>query len=271
MSRSRGGLGSIFWVLAMGSFVSVTANAQSTPDLSTHAPDPALERTAASAQYQPPPMPGMDMQDDANQHRVFIENLEAVNGNRNGGAWDVQGWYGGDFSKLWLKSEGERLGDRTTGSKIEALWSHAVLPFWDTQVGIRDDFSGGPSRQWLAVGVQGISPYWFDVEITGYVSDAGRTAARVKSEYDLYLTQRWVIKPEVELNAYGKSDPQRNIGSGLSDAQFELRLRYEFTRAVAPYVGYVLEHKFGATATYARREGESSTDHRLVAGLMFFF
>jgi copper resistance protein B len=244
---------------------------KSMPDSSTHAPDPTLERPAASQHYQPPAMPGMDMDDATNHHFIFIENLEGVNGNHNGGAWDVQGWYGGDFNKLWVKSEGQTLADRTTDSKVEALWAHAILPFWDTQVGMRYDFSGGPSREWLAFGVQGISPYWFDIEATGYVSDAGHTAARLKTEYDLYLTQRLILKPEIELNAYGKADPERQIGAGLSDGQVELRLRYEFTRAFAPYVGFVWDRKFGATATYARREGDSAIDHRLVAGLQFFF
>jgi copper resistance protein B len=118
----------------------------------------------------------------------------------------------GDFNRLWAKTEGERLGDRTTGSKVEALWAHAIRPFWDTQLGVRYDFSGGPSREWLAFGVQGISPYWFDIEATGYASDAGRTAARLKAEYDLYLTQRWVLKPEIELNAYGRADPNGESG-----------------------------------------------------------
>ncbi len=244
---------------------------KSMPDSSTHAPDPMLERPAASQHYQPPPMPGMDMDDATNHHFLFIENLEGVNGNHNGGAWDVQGWYGGDFNKFWVKSEGQTLADRTTDSKVEALWARAILPFWDTQVGMRYDFSGGPSREWLAFGVQGISPYWFDIEATGYVSDAGRTAARLKTEYDLYLTQRLILKPEIELNAYGKADPKRNIGAGLSDGQAELRLRYEFTRGFAPYLGFVWSRKFGATATDARREGESAIDHRLVAGLQFFF
>jgi copper resistance protein B len=257
--------------VALGLLFVINAKAQMMPDGTTHAPDPALERPAASQHYQPPPMPGMDMQDDANQHRFFIENLEGVNGTRNGAAWDVQGWYGGDFNKLWLKSEGDRLGDRTAGSKVEALWAHAILPFWDTQVGMRYDFSGGPSREWLAFGVQGISPYWFDIEATGYIGDAGRTAARLKAEYDLYLTQRWVLKPEIVLNAYGKADPERNIGAGLSDGQLELRLRYEMTRGFAPYVGFVWDRKFGASATYARHDGEPAIDHRLVAGLMFFF
>jgi copper resistance protein B len=241
------------------------------PDTLTHAPDPALERPAASQQFHPPHMPGMDMDDASNQHFIYIENLEAVSGNQNGGAWDAQGWYGGDFNKLWLKTQGETLGDHTTGSKVEVLWAHAMLPFWDTQLGMRDDFSGGPSRQWLAFGVQGISPYWFDIEATGYFSGGGRTAARLKAEYNLYLTQRLILKPEIELHAYGKADPARQIGAGLSDGQFELRLRYEFTRSFGPYVGFDLNEKFGASATYARRAGDSAIDHRLVAGLQFFF
>jgi len=240
-------------------------------DASTHAPDPALERPAASQQYQLPPMSGMDMDAATYHHFIFIENLEGVSGERNGGAWDAQGWYGADFDKLWVKSEGQRLNDRTADSKVEALWAHAILPFWDTQVGMRYDFSGGPAREWLAFGVQGISPYWFDIEATAYGSDAGRTAARLKAEYDLKFTQRLIVKPELELNAYGKADPERRIGAGLSDAQFELRLRYEFKKSLAPYVGFVWERTFGATATYARREGDSAIDHRLVAGLQFFF
>jgi len=243
---------------------------QMMPDSSAHAPDASLERPAASERYKPPAMPGMDMDDASIQHRVFIENLEAVNSARNGGAWDAQAWVGGDFNKLWLKSESSRLAERTEGAKLEALWAHAIRPFWDFQLGARHDFGAGPARVWGALGIQGIAPYWFDVEATAYAGDAGRTAARLKVEYDLYLTQRWVLKPEVELNAYGRADPQRQIGSGLSDGQFELRLRAASTRRFAPYVGFVWDRKFGATATMARSNGDSAIDHRLVGGLQFF-
>jgi copper resistance protein B len=235
------------------------------------APVASLERPAASQRYEPSPMPGMDMDDAITQHRVLVENFEAVSGNRNGAAWDAQAWIGGDFNKLWLKTEGARLGNRTEGSKIEASWAHAVLPFWDLHVGVRHDLGAGPARDWAAFGVQGISPYWFDVEATGYVADAGRTALRLKVEYDLYLTQHWAIKPEIEINAYGKADPARRIGSGLSDAQFELRARYEITRRFAPYIGFVWDRKFGASASDARQNGATSIDHRVVGGVQFFF
>ena len=250
---------------------SPATNHDAMPGTNTHAPEPALERPAQSQHYRPPHMAGMDMDDATNQHFVYIENLEGISGKHNGAAWDAQSWYGGDFNKLWLKSEGQRLGDRTSDSKIEALWAHAVRPFWDTQMGMRYDFSGGPSREWLAFGVQGISPYWFDIEATAYVSDAGRTAARLKAEYELYITQRLILRPEMELNAYGKADPSRQIGAGLSDGQFALRLRYEFTRSIAPYIGFVWARKLGASATYTRAAGDSAIDHRLVAGLQCFF
>lgn len=242
-----------------------------TPDSSAQAPDPALTRPALSQHYQPPPMAGMDMDDVLNHHSIYLETLEWVSGNHSGNAWDAQGWYGGDFNKLWVKSEGQRFGGRTSDSKVETLWAHTILPYWDTQLGMRYDFSGGPSRQWLAFGLQGISPYWFDIEATGYLGDSGRSAARLKAEYNLLLTQRLILKPEIELNAYGKADPERNIGAGLSDGQFQLRLRYEFTRGFAPYVGFVWDRKFAASATYARREGDSTIDHRIVAGVQIFF
>ncbi len=243
------------------------------PAYETHASDEDLERPAASQNFRPPMMRGMetDMNDAGVQHMVWFENLEGVHGVKNGGAWDAQAWLGGDFDKLGIKTEGMRLGGKTQAAKVEAFWEHAILPFWDAQLGVRHDFSGGPSRQWAAFGVQGIAPYWFDVELTGYVGQAGRTAVRLKTEYDLYLTQRLIFKPEIELNAYGKADKERAIGAGFSGGQFAMRLRYDFTRRFAPYVGYVYERKFAGSATLARQAGESPIDHRAVAGIQFFF
>ncbi|MEP6886473.1 MAG: copper resistance protein B [Gammaproteobacteria bacterium] len=260
--------GVLMLAAVLGGSSSALADASS-PE--THAPDPALERPALSQHVSPPMMPGMDMDDGGMQRRIWIENLEGVTGTQSGGAWDAQGWVGGDFDKLWVKSEGAALQGKTLDSKVEVLWAHAILPFWDTQFGVRHDFSGGPSREWAAFGMQGISPYWFDVELTGYVGEEGRTAVRLKTEYDLYLTQRLILKPEIELNAYGKPDRAREIGAGLSEGRFELRMRYEVTRRFAPYVGYVYDRKFAGSAMFARLAGDSAVDHRAIAGVEFFF
>jgi copper resistance protein B len=215
----------------------------------------------------PSMMPGMDMDDDAIHHLLWIETLEAVTGTATGGAWDTQAWLGGDFDKLWLKSEGEHVADRTETAKLEVLEAHALLPFWDLQAGLRQDFGHGPQREWAAFGVQGIAPYWFDVELTGYVGEEERTAARLKSENDLYITQRLVLKPEIELNVYGRPDRARALGAGLANGQFALRLRYEFTRRFAPYLGYVYARQFAGSALLTREADEPALEHRVVLGI----
>jgi copper resistance protein B len=217
-------------------------------------------------------MPGMDMLDDAALGTILIDRLEYFDGrNDHGIALDAQGWYGTDANKLWVKAEGETGAGRLQDLRTEALWAHPIGIYWNTQLGVRHDFGVGPGRTWAAFGVQGLAPYFFDVEATFYVGQAGRTAFRFESEYELLLTQRLILQPRFEINLYGRDDPQRGIGSGLSDATAGLRLRYEFTRKFAPYVGVEFERKFGRTADFARNAGEPAFDPRLVAGLRLWF
>ena len=203
---------------------------------------------------------------------VLIDRLEYFDGrNGNGVALDAQGWYGTDANKLWIKVEGERSAGRLQDLRTEALWAHPIGIYWNTQLGVRHDFGVGPGRTWAAFGLQGLAPYFFDIEATFYVGQAGRTAFRFESEYELLLTQRLILQPRFEVNLYGRDDPQRGIGSGLSDADVGLRLRYEFTRKFAPYVGVEFARKFGRTADFARNAGEPAFDPRLVAGLHVWF
>jgi len=184
--------------------------------------------------------------------------------------WDGQFWIGRDLNKLWIKSEGDRLNG-STDAKIEAFWSHTISPFWDLQLGARRDFGTGPKRNWAAFGVQGVAPYGIETEITGYVGGSGRTALALKAEYDLLLTQRLILTPEIEASLYGKNDEARGVGSGLSDASFSLRLRYEVTREFAPYVGVSFGRKFGKTASYASEAGESRSERAILAGVRIWF
>ncbi|MGH8126262.1 MAG: copper resistance protein B [Rhodanobacteraceae bacterium] len=203
---------------------------------------------------------------------LLIDRLEYFDGrDGNGVALDAQGWYGTDANKLWVKAEGETGAGRLQDLRTEALWAHPVGIYWNTQAGVRHDFGVGPGRTWAAFGIQGLAPYWFDIEATFYVGQAGRTAFRFESEYELLLTQRLILQPRFEANLYGRDDPQRGIGSGLSDATLGLRLRYEFTRKFAPYVGVEFERKFGRTADLAEIAGDPAFDPRLVAGIRFWF
>ena len=213
----------------------------------------------------------MEMNDAAALGKLLVDQLEWREGDgMSGPAWDVQAWYGTDFNKLWLKTEGMRLGSTTEDARAELLWDRIFSPWWSAQAGARHDFGNGPSRNWLAVGVQGLAPYFFAIEATAYVGDAGRTAARFRAEYELLFTQRLILQPELEVNAYGKDDPERQIGAGFSDVQLGLRLRYEFHRELAPYLGVAWLRRLGKTADLVSASGQDPSVLQVVAGIRFW-
>lgn len=219
-----------------------------------------------------PPDRDAHMHGDSRVGMLMIDRLEYVHtADGNSGALDGQAWYGGDLDKATLKFEGDARGGRVTDARVEALWSHAVSAFWDTQLGVRHDGGDGPSREWAAFGVQGLAPYWFDVQATVYAGTAGRTAARLDVEYEVLFTQRLILTPKFELNAYGKDDPARGIGRGVSDAGFGMRLRYEVRRRFAPYIGVTWTRRFGTTADLARAGGEGVSTYAWVAGVHMWF
>jgi copper resistance protein B len=214
----------------------------------------------------------MDMDDEARIGKVLLDQLDWRDADRaTAFAWDVQSYYGTDYNKLWLKTEGERASGTTDDARVEVLWDRIATRWWSTQAGVRHDFGAGPSRDWLAVGVQGLAPYFFEIEATAYIGDAGRTAARFKAEYELLFTQRLILTPELELNLYGKDDPARRIMSGLADAELSLRLRYEIRREIAPYIGVAWVHRLGRTADLARAAGEEPRDLEALAGIRIWF
>ena len=212
------------------------------------------------------------MMDNLITSRLLFDKLGVAYGRdgETGLQWDGQFRVGRDLDKLWIKSEGDRVNGSSDG-KVEAFWSHAVSPFWDLQLGARRDVGTGPKRNWAAIGMQGMAPYNIETEITGYVGGAGRTALALKAEYDLLLTQRLILTPEIEASLYGKDDQARGIGAGLSDAAVSLRLRYELTREVAPYIGISFGRKFGKTASYASAAGESRSERAILAGVRIWF
>ena len=242
-----------------------------TPPGANHVPPPPPRHTmdAMSASQM---IDVMGMDDDASFSMLMLDRFERVRtDDGNATAWNGSAWFGRDFDKLWLKSEGSAADGRVEHADVQALWSHAVAPFWDMQVGVRRDFGRGPDRTWAAFGVQGLAPYWFELDATAYVGANGRSALRFEGEYDLLLTQRWIVQPRFELNAYGKADPALGIGAGVSDAEVGVRLRYEIRREFAPYIGVEWRKRFGASADFARLAGDSAFDAQIVVGVRVWF
>ncbi len=190
---------------------------------------------------------------------------------KDGYLWDLQGFTGGDIDKLWLKSEGEgTFGEKPESAEVQALWSHAVDPWWDLQLGLRHDFAG-PDRSHAVIGVQGLAPYEFEIDAALFLSDKGEVTARIEVELDQRITQRLILQPRGELNLSAQDVPELGIGAGLDQAELGLRLRYEVSRQFAPYLGVEYERKFGQSGRYARAAGENAGVTSVVAGVRLWF
>ena len=186
--------------------------------------------------------------------------------------WDGEGWFGGDIDRLVIKTEGEAtVGKRLESAEAQALFSHAISPYFNVQAGIRHDIRPGPDRTYAAVGFEGLAPYWFDVAGALFVSQRGAVLARLEATYDQRITQRLILQPRVELNLAARDVPENRIGAGLSDAELGLRLRYEITRQFAPYVGVSWDGKIGAAARLARAAGERVHATSVVFGIRTWF
>ncbi|WP_339672762.1 copper resistance protein B [Dasania marina] len=210
--------------------------------------------------------------DDPLLSKVMIDQLELrdVDGS-NPLVLEGQAWLGKDLQKLWIKADVERVAGETEELELQALYSQAIAPYWDLQVGLRQDSKPTPSRSWAVIGLQGLAPYFFEVDSALFIGESGRTALRLQVEYELLLTQRLILSPELEANFYGQNDSDLGIGSGLSDVQAGLRLRYEIRREFAPYIGINWQKSYGNSASYARKAGHDVQDTQWVVGIRAWF
>ena len=248
-----------------------TAHGDDTASEAAHVPPAPPQHPMGAMPYEEMAQM-MQMDDTARTAMLLFDQLEWRNAAEgNAAAWETEAWYGGDTNKIWLRSEGERIGATTQNARADLLWDHIVARWWSVQAGGREDFGAGPPRTWAAIGVQGLAPYWFNTEATFYVGEQGRTAMRLKTEYEMLFTQRLILQPEGEANLYGKADPARRLGSGLSDLEIGLRLRYELRREFAPYIGVVWSREFGGTADGVRASGGNPSDVQFVAGARAWF
>jgi copper resistance protein B len=237
---------------------------------STHVPpEPPQSHVHPMPYREMAEMMGMD--DRKRFGKVMIDRLEWRDAASDSNEWDTSAWYGGDFNKLWFETEGDRIAGNTTHARIEVLWDRILTAWWSTRLGLRQDFGEGPTRSWVAFGVAGLAPGFIDVEAMAYAGGGDRLAMRLAANHDLLITQRLVLQPEAELNVYSSDDPERLIGTGLSDLELGLRLRYEIRREVAPYLGVSWSRRFGDSADLARAAGDDPDDISWVAGIRLWF
>ena len=243
-----------------------------------NAPAPAPVEGLAAARYW-----GVDAMQRANRglrqehggmtYRQVLFNLAEVQvrDGRDGYRWDGEGWIGGDVDRFTLKSEGGgSVGRSVDHAEIQALYTRALDPYWNLQTGVRQDIAPH-ARSYATIGVEGLAPYWFETEGALFLSDRGDVLARAEAWYDERVTQFFVLQPRVELNLSAQNVPRDRLGAGVTDAEIGLRLRYEKSRQVAPYVGVSWERQFGDTARFSRARGDDTGGFSLVAGVRTWF
>ena len=208
--------------------------------------------------------------DDVPYHAFRLETEAGRYRGQVGTAWDLDGWWGGDDHKLWLKSKGEATGGKAEQAEIWAMYSRTIDTFWDGQIGLRQDLSPA-DRTYAAAGVKGLAPYFLDTELYGLIRQDGGIGARIRQETELLLTNRLIAKPYVEANLNAASDKAAGQGTGLGEIETGLLTRYEVTRRFAPYLDVKYRQKFGQTADFAQQSGEKTSQIHFNLGIRWLF
>jgi len=212
------------------------------------------------------------VEDDPIITKVMINQLEKrITDGDDPLVLEGQAWVGKDLNKFVVKADAEQVKGETSELELQGLYSRAIAPFWDFQVGIRQDQKPEPNKDWFAIGFQGLAPYWFEIDTALFFGKNEQTNLRFAAEYEGLITQRLVLTPEIEFNLHSKNDAATGTGSGLSDSQIGLRLRYEIRREFAPYIGINWNRKYGNTANYAKAAGEEVDSNQIVVGVRAWF
>ena len=248
-------------------------------------PDPplpegkSLDEVLDQAAKPTPAAFGKAVHDDAIFTFTQFELLEYrfTDDGRDEFGYDAQGWIGTDDYKFWWKSEGEMSfdGPDEGSANAQLLFAAPVSPFWFLQAGVELERTWEPDdtheRSSLVLGLQGIAPYQFDMEPALFLTDHGELLAQLTASYYLYLTQRWVLQPRLELGASAQDVPDLGFGAGMNYADVSVRLLYEVRREVAPYVGLRYYTLLGETGDIASRRGQEDDQLQLVLGVRVTF
>lgn len=221
----------------------------------------------------PMPFPGaMHMEDDPTLSKLMIHALEYqyIDSDNDALTLDAEAWVGKDINKLWLKTDIEVTDGEVEEAELQVLYNRAIDPYWDFQIGVRKDFEP-VSREWGVIGLQGTAPYMVDVDASLHIGKGGQIGARLNAGYEMMLSQKTVLAPELGATLYSKDDDEAEIGSGLSDVNLSLRLKHEFKREFAPYIGVNWSKSFGNTADLLEEHGEKTSDTKLLLGIEAWF
>ena len=181
---------------------------------------------------------------------LMVENLEYQFNDEEAVSWDTYAYVGYDLNKVYIYSEGEKTEEESAESENQLVYSRAIAPYWDIQIGVGYDKTPEADYNWGVLALSGLAPYFFETRAALLVGEDAEVGIRFEAEYEALLTQKLILSPSIEFSAYSKDIPEMELGKGLSNLTLGLRLRYEFIREFAPYVGVEWSKNFGNTDDY---------------------
>ena len=212
--------------------------------------------------------------DSSWKYHVRIGKLEKQFSTENDdeyGEWAGFAMVGDDLNTFWLTSKGSTQLSETDSAEVRLFYSRTIRPYIGVQLGWKRDLKPEPQRDWLGFGLLGVMPYKIGADASFFIGESGRMAVRLEIAYKHWFTKKLSLTPDLEANFYGEDDPERGIGSGLSDLDLGLRVRYQITKGVSPYTGITWKGNFGNTADMIKSTGEDTSDLRLVFGVTLWF
>ena len=225
----------------------------------------------ASGPYSLPEQRQVSLADEKTFSGLWMNRLEYVDHEgEDGTEMEGFGWFGNSYRQLIVQAQVEMIDDSVRAGEVDLLYSQAVSPFWDLRMGVHRSFGEETDRDWGAISLKGLAPYWFEIDATLHLGDKGRAAIDLEAEYEILLTQRLVLQPRIDVSAYSKTDAELGRGSGLSTVKFGVRLRYEFDRQFGPYIGVERVSNFGETADMLPTGTDRKETHWIL-GLRFWF
>lgn len=234
-----------------------------------HAYSGGYER--ASGPYSLPSQPQVVLADEEIFAGIWMDRFELVD-HENGEGAELEGfaWLGNSYRQILLQAQIETVEGEVEAGEVDLLYSRAVSPFWNIRAGLHRSFGESADRDWAAIGIKGLAPYWFEVDAALHLGDNGHAAFDLEVEYELLLTQRLVLQPRIDIAAFSKADVELGRGSGLSTIKAGARLRYELDRQFAPYLGVERVRRFGETVDLLPMGSHRAETH-WVLGLLFWF
>ena len=231
------------------------------------------QKTTSPNLFPPPKDWPRPVEDQMPNTFVLADVLEfRPKGNDSEFRWDIEAWHGGDYNRVWFKSEGEQSATKPERNlDFQLLYARFVKRYYDFQIGARAEtktFRGASvTRGQFVIGIEGVVPYKYEMETALFISHQGDVSGRATLTRDYLFTQKWILQGRLETNFSVQQVERFGVGRGLNDIESGLRLRYEIRREFAPYIGISWDRKLFGTSDFVRQEGGTPSQLRFVAGI----